>query len=115
MLLTGCVQVPVFVSDDHALVKSNYPIVKLNQSAIAPSYRLDIPAGATTVDIVYRTYRYDYHCTFEWAAAAGSVYEVTDQDNKYPLTLYRWKRTNSLWAARLEPTDPQHCDPVRPN
>ena len=48
--------------------------------------------------IVYNTYRHDYYCSFRWTAVADAVYEVTDQENRYPLTLYRWVKTNSLWA-----------------
>jgi hypothetical protein len=111
VFLGACVQSPVFKGDGYAFFRTNYPVVSVNGVEIAPSYRLDIPAGENTLVIVYHTYRFDYHCTFTWTAVTETAYEVTDQDNKYPLTLYRWVRTNSLWASRLDPIDPLHCTP----
>jgi len=109
LLLNACVQAPVFKSEEHALLKSSYPVVKLNGVTIQPSYKLDISAGDTTAVVVFRSYRYDYHCIFTWNAKPGTAYEVTDQEDKYPLTLYRWVRSNALWAARLDPVDPVDC------
>jgi len=105
-------QAPVFKSENDAFLRSNYPIVNLNGVKIQPSYKLDIPAGDTTAVIVYRTYRYDYHCTFAWNAKPGTAYEVTDQEDKYPLTLYRWVRSNALWVSRLDPVDPVDCTQI---
>ena len=109
LFFTACVQAPVYKGANYALIKSNYPIVSLNGVEVDPSYSLDIEAGETTLVIVYHTYQYNYSCTFSWTAVAGTAYEVTDQDNSYPLTLYRWVRTNSLWASRLDPLDPLKC------
>jgi hypothetical protein len=111
LLLGACVQAPVFRGEDYAFFRSNYPVISINGEAIEPSYRLDIPTGKTTLIIVYHTYRFDYYCTFTWTAVAETAYEVTDQDNRYPLTLYRWARTNSLWASRLDSIDPLECIP----
>lgn len=109
LLLTGCVQAPVFTNDDHAFVKSSYPIINVNGNAIEPSYQVDLTPGENSVIITYLTYRYDYDCTFKWNVDANTVYEVVDQENRHPLTLYRWIRRNSLWAARLDPVDPVEC------
>ena len=109
VLLTACVQKPAFEGENQALVRSSYPIVSVNGEQTEPVYRLSIDAGDVTAVIVYNTYRHDYYCTFSWIAAASTVYEVTDQENRYPLTLFRWVRTNSLWASRLDPTDPVEC------
>jgi|GEM_PF-1489260 len=106
---TACVRQPAFKGPNSAFLRSSYPIVELNGEGIDPAYRLDIPAGKTSAVIVYHTYRHDYNCTFAWIAEAGTVYEVTNQWNRYPLTLYRWERKNSLWASRLEPADPVDC------
>ena len=111
LILSACVQAPVFNEDGNAHFRSNYPVVSVNGVEVAPSYKLDIPAGENALVIIYHTYRFDYYCTFTWAAAAETAYEVTDQYNKYPLTLYRWVRTNSLWASRLDPADPLECIP----
>ena len=70
---------------------------------------LDIESGDNKLVIVYNTYQHDYYCTFSWTAVENTAYEVTDQENQYPLTLYRWVRTNSLWASRLDPLDPLEC------
>ncbi|MBE9568123.1 MAG: hypothetical protein IMF14_05465 [Proteobacteria bacterium] len=109
LMISSCVQAPVFKNADYALVESNYPIVAVNGTDIEKTYRMDIEAGDTTLTVVYNTYQYDYFCTFSWAAAAGTAYEITDHENAYPLTLYRWHRKNSLWSVRLEPVDPLQC------
>ena len=94
------------MGESYAFIKSNYPIVSVNGVEVEPVYTLDIATGENSLVIVYHTYRHDYNCTFTWTAVAGIAYEVTDQENKYPLTLYRWIRKNSLWASRLDPIDP---------
>ena len=109
LLLSGCVQVPVFKASDYALINSNYPIVSINGSEIEKTYKLDIEAGENSLVIIYNSYQYDYFCTFSWLAIAGTAYEVTDQENQYPLTLYRWHRKNRLWAIRLDPLYPLEC------
>ena len=109
IVLNSCVQQPVFKAEDYALTNSNYPIVAINGNKIEDTYELDLEAGENSLVIVYNTYRYDYFCTFSWLATAGTVYEVTDQENQYPLTLYRWHRKNSLWAIRLDPVNPLEC------
>ena len=89
--------------------RSNYPIVKANGEEVEPLYKLDIESGKNTLVIAYNTYRHDYYCRFSWNAEANTVYEVTDQDNRYPLTLYHWVKVNSLWASRFDPMDPLEC------
>jgi len=112
LLLGSCVQAPTFKDEDHAHISSNYPIVSVNGVGVEDTYKLDISAGETTLVIVYHTYTKDYHCTFTWTAQAATAYEVTDQENRYPLTLYRWIRRNGLWAVRLDPVDPEECSIV---
>jgi len=112
LILGSCVQAPSFKGDEYALISSNYPIISVNGTAIEESYKLDLAAGENTVVIVYHTYSKDYHCTFTWQAVAGIAYEVTDQENRYPLTLYQWQRKNRLWAMRLDPVDPSGCTVV---
>ncbi len=115
LLLAGCVQMPTFKDETSSLITSNYPILKVNGVNItdgadtASVYRYDLEPGENTLVIVYNTYKYDYFCRFTWVAEANTAYEVTDQENRYPLTLYRWVRTNSLWANRLDPVDPLEC------
>ena len=109
MVSGGCVQAPALKSERHALIISNYPIVRVDGEKIPPVFRLDLETGENTLVIVYHTYLNDYFCTFKWTAHEGMVYEVTDQENSYPLTLFRWVRTNSLWASRLAPMDPVDC------
>ena len=109
MLLVSCVQPPLFKTEDYALIKSNYPILAINGNEIEKTYQLDIEAGENSLLVVYNTYQYDYFCTFSWNAIAGTAYEITDQENQYPLTLYRWHRKNGLWAVRLDPVDPLEC------
>ena len=111
LYLAGCVQMPVIKEADHALLQSNYPVISLNNQKVQHLYKLYVPAGNNTLVVIYPTYRFDYRCTFTWTAQAGSAYEITDQYDKYPLTLYRWKRANDLWASRQEPLDPLDCVP----
>jgi hypothetical protein len=112
LVLSSCVQPPVFKAEGYALIESSYPVVAINGEDIAKRYRLDLAAGENTLTVVYNTYQYDYLCVFSWNATADTVYEITDQENAYPLTLYRWYRRNSLWAIRLEPVDPLACKRV---
>ncbi len=111
LLLNSCVQLPEFKTEDSSLITSNYPIVAVNGIEIEKTYRLDLEAGENILIIIYDTYRYDYFCKFSWLAMAGTAYEVTDQENQYPLTLYRWHKRNGLWTTRLEPVDPLECSP----
>lgn len=112
LILASCVQAPIFKGEGYALLTSNYPVVSVNGVAVEDTYKLDIDTGENTLVIVYHTYTKDYHCTFTWTATAGTAYEVTDQENSYPLTLYRWVRKNRLWALRLDPVDPLECPAV---
>ena len=109
IVLSACVQSPVFKAEGYAHITSNYPIVSSNGTEIEKTYELDIAAGANSLVIVYNTYQQDYLCTFNWHAVAGIAYEVTDQENQYPLTLYRWHKRNGLWAIRLDPVNPVEC------
>jgi hypothetical protein len=109
LLISGCVRSPSLKGEGYALVNSNYPIINHNGDAIKASYKLDIRAVKNTLVIVYNTYQHNYNCTFSWDAVSGTIYEVTDHEKRYPLTLYRWVRKNSLWANRLDPVDPQTC------
>lgn len=109
LLLSACIQTPDIKGDDYAFIMSNYPIANVNGKEVEAAYRLDIEVGENILVIVYNTYQHDYFCTFNWMAVTNTVYEVVDQDNRYPLTLYRWVKTNSLWASRLDPIDPLEC------
>jgi len=110
LLVSACVQVPVYKKDGYALVKSSHAMVNLNGVDMGPTYRIDIKEGQNTLVVIYPSYRYKYRCTFVWRAAAETAYEITDQEKQYPLTLYRWVRRNALWAVRLDPVDPERCD-----
>ncbi len=109
LLLSSCVQSPVFKTESNALIESNYPIVAINGVKIEKTYKLNLKAGKNSLVVVYNTYQYDYFCTFSWLAKPSTAYEITDQENQYPLTLYRWYKKNSLWAIRLDPVDPLEC------
>lgn len=112
LLLSSCVQPPVFKDKDSAVITSNYPIIAINGEKIDETYQLDLKAGENSVLILYNTYQYDYFCNFKWQAKAGTAYEVTDQENQYPLTLYHWYKKNTLWAIRLNPIDPVVCNKI---
>lgn len=109
LLLSSCVQTPVFKTEDDALIESSYPIVAINGTRIKKTYKLNLKAGKNSLVVVYNTYQYDYFCTFSWLAKPSTAYEITDQENQYPLTLYRWHKKNSLWVIRLDPVEPLEC------
>ena len=109
VLLSACVKTPVFKGENYAHIESSHAIVSINGNKVAPTYSLDLPAGDNTLVALYPTYRFQYYCQFAWKAEPHTAYEITDQENKYPLTLYRWKRANDLWAKRLDPVDPVKC------
>lgn len=64
LLLSGCVQSPVFKGDDSAFIESNYPLIAINSVDIEKTYQLDLKAGENTLLVIYNTYEYDYLCTF---------------------------------------------------
>jgi len=109
IFLSSCVQAPVYKGESYALIKSYYPIVSVNGVEVSPVYELDLKSGKNSLVIVYPTYQYNYFCSFSWTSVAGTAYEVIDQENRFPLTLYRWVATNSLWVSRLDPIDPLKC------
>lgn len=109
IVLSSCVQPSVFKAEDYTLIKSNYPIVVINGIKIEDTYKLDLEAGENSLIVVYNTYQYNYFCTFSWTAVAGTAYEITDQENQYPLTLFRWHIKNGLLATRLDPVKPLKC------
>ena len=110
LLLTACIKKPVFKGDEYAYIRSSYPIVTINGEEIERSYMENLLMGENSLVVVYNTYQYDYFCTFSWTVKANTVYEVVAQDNRYPLTMYRWVRTNAFWSSRLDPLDPLVCD-----
>ena len=109
LLTNACVKAPVYKGENHALVKSSHAIIKVNDEQIEPAYALNLKTGENTLVVLYRTYRHDYYCEFQWISKSQTAYEITDQENKYPLTLYHWKRQNDYLALRLDPIDPVKC------
>jgi len=109
LFVSACVKAPVYKGDNYAFIKSSHAIISVNDVNVEPIYSLDINAGENTLVVLYPTYRHRYYCQFVWTSKPGTTYEVTDQENKYPLTLYRWKRQNKYLASRLDPVDPVKC------
>lgn len=109
LLISSCVDAPVFKGDNFAFIRSSHAIVSVNGEHVEPLYSLDLKAGENTLVVLYRSYRHDYYCKFTWTSKPGTVYEITDHEKIYPLVLYRWIRKNSLWAIRLDPIDPVNC------
>ena len=106
-LLAGCVQQPAHRGEGtHALLSSWTPVVSINGEAPEDAYRNLILPGEYTLQVLYRTYRHDYLCHFEFTAVAGRSYEVVDHSNPEPLVLYRSVRANGAWVERREPVVP---------
>lgn len=81
-------------------------ILELDGSAPENPYRLLLAPGQHTINVLYKTYQYDYLCHFEFHAAGGQSYEIVDHSNPQPLVMYRWVRANGAWAERLDPVAP---------
>lgn len=109
VFFSACVKAPVYKDDNYAHIDSSHAIVSINGKPLTPTYSLDLPVGDNTLIALYPTYSYNYYCQFAWETKSRTTYEITDQDNKYPLTLYRWERANDVWAERLDPVDPVKC------
>lgn len=109
LCVNACVKAPVYKGENYALIRSSHAIISINGTKVESKHSLDLLAGENTLVVLYPTYRHRYNCQFEWTSKPGTTYEITDQENKYPLTLYRWKRQNGLWASRLDPVDPVKC------
>ena len=108
--LGGCIASGPAAPEGRALLITGYPIVLVDGNAVESSYALELAPGNHSITVVYQTYSWNYHCQFEWEADADQRYEVVDSDNVHPLTLYRWVRINSLWAARYDPVNPVSCE-----
>ena len=89
-----------------ALVRSWMKILSVNGTAPEDPYLVMLSPGPQQMDVLYRTYRQDYLCHFEFDAVAGYSYDVVDHSNPQPLVLYRWVRANGAWAERLDPVLP---------
>ena len=111
--LNSCVKSPAIKDGNYALLRSSHAIVSINGEHAEPVYSLDLKSGENTLVVLYRSYQQDYYCKFVWTSASGTVYEITDHEKRYPLTLYRWIRKNSLWSIRMDPVDPVECSPVK--
>jgi hypothetical protein len=109
VFFSACVKAPVYKSDNYARIESSHAIVSINGKQVTPAYSLDLPVGDNTLVALYLTYSYKYYCQFAWKTTSRTTYEITDHGNKCPLTLYRWKKANDLWAERLDPVDPVKC------
>ncbi len=109
-LLAGCVQQPAHREEGtHALLFSWTPIVSINGEKPEDAYRNLILPGDYRLEVLYRTYRRDFLCHFEFTAEGGRSYEVVDHTNPEPLVLYRSVRANGAWVERLDPVLPR-CD-----
>ena len=108
-LVSACVKTTVYKGENYTFIKSSHAIININGKQVDPTYALDINAGHIFLVVLYSTYRHAYYCHFDWVSKPHTTYEITDQENKYPLTLYRWERENDLWASRLDPVDPLKC------
>lgn len=107
-VLSGCIS-PEPDYSGKALLRSAHPLVKLDQEILPGLYELYVAPGEYTVQAVYETASHDYVCTFKWRAEAQTRYEIAAHEKQYPLSLYRWKRRNSLWAVRLDAVSPISC------
>ena len=107
-VLAGCVQAPAHrEAGTHALLFSWTPIISINGEAPEDAYRNLILPGDYRLQVLYRSYRRDYLCDFEFSAVGGRSYEVVDHSNEEPLVLYRSVRANGAWVERRDPVMPR--------
>ncbi len=114
ILLGGCVASGPASPEGKALLVADYPIAMVDGNSVSSACEIELDPGEHSVTVIYLTYRWHYHCTFKWDVEADQRYEVVDSDNLYPLTLYRWVRVNSLWAARYNSVNPEVCEKKHP-
>jgi hypothetical protein len=110
LLLQACVSQPVYEgSESLARVTTRGAFVTVDDSEAKSTREIILPPGQHTLLVRHATYRVIYLCQFEFTASAGSSYEIIYKPNPQPLTLYRWHRSNALWALRLDPVAPTEC------
>jgi hypothetical protein len=109
VVTSGCVSAPI-LNGEQASLRTNHPIISLDGKTIDEQTDLRLQPGVHSLQAVYRTHLHDYICYFKWVVEANMHYEIVDHNNADPLTLYRWKRSNVLWAQRLEPLPPINCE-----
>lgn len=113
LLLNACVEHPQHQAQGtHAQLRSWMEILSVNGETPEDGYEVSLLPGTYQLDVLYKTYRKNYLCHFEFEAVGGRSYEVVDHSNPEPLILYRWQRANSAWSERLDPVLPR-CE-VRP-
>lgn len=108
-MVSSCVTAPVLVGDQASL-RTNHPVISVDGKLVVEQTDLRLQPGPHTIQVVYRTHLHDYICHFQWVVETNRHYEIVDHNDADPLTLYRWRRRNALWAARLEPVQPTHCE-----
>jgi hypothetical protein len=108
LLLNACVEHPQLPPDgSQAQLRSWMEILSVNGETPDDGYEVTLLPGVYQLEILYKTYRKDYLCDFDFEAVGGRSYEIVDHSNPEPLILYRWKRANGAWAERLDPVVPQ--------
>lgn len=106
LALPACTGVTI---EGRETLRSAYPIVSVDAESITPVRALNLSPGRHQVEVVFQSYRYNYHCHFDWQLGEGEFYEISYRHHEDPLTLFRWKRQNALWSLRLDAKAPEHC------
>ncbi|MEH6550340.1 MAG: hypothetical protein V7744_10190 [Pseudomonadales bacterium] len=115
LLVTACVQQPVSTSPGElATLKSWASIISIDGKTSPFEYSAELLAGNHKMVVLHKTYRWNYRCHFDFVVQPNTYYELISSTNKTPLTLYRWERTNSLWATRYDGVEPTSCDQEKP-
>ena len=108
LLLNACVEHPQHHAEGmQAQLRSWMEILSVNGETPEDGDEVSLLPGIYQLEVLYKTYRKDYLCHFEFEAAGGRSYEVVDHSNPEPLILYRWHRANSAWSERLDPVLPR--------
>ena len=109
MQLSCVQQLQPKLHSDAVVVDGQYPITQLDGQPLYATFRVEVKPGPHEMWVSYITVKHHYSCQFTWQAAEGAQYEIVAETASHPLTLYRWKRRNALWAVRLAPIAPDIC------
>lgn len=111
--MSGCVQQAPYKhrenEDAKPLVFSHMKLLTLNGKTTDNQHELSLSKGENTLVARRQTYQMNYDCIFVFNAKPGFHYEITDQSNPEPMTLYRLNKKNIFWHIRTQPVIPVNC------
>lgn len=113
--LSACINTPTTLSANQASLTSTSKIITIDGNLVYnkdnnPIFYVMLTPGPHTFSALFETYKWNYHCHFEFTARAQKHYEIVRQYNQHALTLYRKSQNNIFWVRRVDRVDPQYCE-----